>query len=373
MVGASPFSHDYHEARGRFRAAAAARGARVEAHPIGGGDPDGQPLTIDVARLGDPSAARAVVISSGLHGVEGPFGSAVQVALLEGAPPDWSPPPGTALVLVHALNPYGFARGRRFDQSNVDLNRNFLLDGQEFRGCPPRYADLDGLLNPRHPPSWHDPFLPRAVLAILRYGFSELLQAVAGGQYEFPRGLFFGGHGPAPLQALLADRLPGWVGPAEDVLHLDFHTGLGRWAEYELMCESRIRPERRAWLAAHFGLDRVRGCEPGEVAYYDARGSLGAWCQQLFPDRSYTLLCAEFGTYHPLTVVAALRAENQAHHWGTADDLATREAKARLREVFVPADRGWREATLARGVALVRRALEASRDVPDRLQPEVGR
>ena len=54
-----------------------------------------------------------------------------------------------------------------------------------------------------------------------------LKNAVAGGQYEFPRGVFFGGSGETQSNALLADELPGIVGNAARVLHIDFHTGLG--------------------------------------------------------------------------------------------------------------------------------------------------
>jgi hypothetical protein len=58
-------------------------------------------------------------------------------------------------------------------------------------------------------------------------------------------------------------------------------------------------------------------------------------------------------------VLASLRAENQAHHWGHPDAPSTRRAKARIRETFAPADPAWRSTTLTQGLALVRTALEA--------------
>jgi hypothetical protein len=72
-------------------------------------------------------------------------------------------PSGVAIVLVHALNPFGFSKIRRFDDKNIDLNRNFLLRGEEFKGCPDRYAELDWLLNLRRPPRRFDPFPIRAL------------------------------------------------------------------------------------------------------------------------------------------------------------------------------------------------------------------
>ncbi|MBV8676351.1 MAG: DUF2817 domain-containing protein, partial [Planctomycetaceae bacterium] len=74
------FSPDYLAARSRFRAAASALGLRLESYTIGAAGPSGEDLMIDVTLGGVEGASRVVVVSSGLHGVEGFFGSAVQVA-----------------------------------------------------------------------------------------------------------------------------------------------------------------------------------------------------------------------------------------------------------------------------------------------------
>ena len=56
--------------------------------------------------------------------------------------------PPLRCVLLHALNPFGFAWRRRVNEDNVDLNRNFLLDDEGYVGCPDGYAHLDPLLLP---------------------------------------------------------------------------------------------------------------------------------------------------------------------------------------------------------------------------------
>ncbi len=131
-MGIDPFSTSYDTARERFRHAATGAGARLASHPQGD---DG--LTTDVATLGAAAPDWTVVVTSGLHGIEGFFGSAVQLAWLGSRAilPDRG-----AVVLVHALNPYGFAHHRRVDADNVDLNRNFLPDDAPRRtppGCAP--------------------------------------------------------------------------------------------------------------------------------------------------------------------------------------------------------------------------------------------
>ena len=90
---------------------------------------------MDVATVGSLVPERAVVVTSGIHGVEGFAGSAVQTEWLrrlgqgKAAVPD-----RVRLVFAHALNPYGFAWIRRANECNVDLNRNFLLAGDSYSG-----------------------------------------------------------------------------------------------------------------------------------------------------------------------------------------------------------------------------------------------
>jgi hypothetical protein len=354
------FAPDYATARARFRERAGARGFDLEAHAIGPTGPRGEELTIDVARACPARPTGMVVVSSGLHGVEGFFGAAVQLAILESDGVATATQKGVALVLIHALNPYGFAWVRRCNEENVDLNRNFLGPHEPYRGSPPRYAAFNPLLNPKYPPRRVDAFRFRlqVVQAILRHGMPELKQAVAGGQYDFPRGLFFGGAGPSRTSQILAEHLPRWVGDAERVLHLDFHTGLGRWATYQLLVDSKLSPARFDWLRRAFG-PAVQHSDPGQSIAYQTRGDIGSWCHATFPDRTYELLCAEFGTYPPIAVVAALRAENQAHHWGRPDDPATGRARRRLLEAFVPASTRWRSRAVTQALEIIRQGLEA--------------
>ena len=66
-----------------FARAAQRIGWRLEAYPIAAVGPGGEELTIDGASSATEDADNVLVISSGLHGVEGFFGSAVQTMVLE--------------------------------------------------------------------------------------------------------------------------------------------------------------------------------------------------------------------------------------------------------------------------------------------------
>jgi len=40
--------------------------------------------------------------------------------------------PECNMLFIHVLNPFGMKHNRRFNQNNVDLNRNFLTE-EEFK------------------------------------------------------------------------------------------------------------------------------------------------------------------------------------------------------------------------------------------------
>ncbi len=354
-MSAKYFSATYAEARGKFRAAAEAVAASLFSYPVAADHCED--LTIDVAVLG-PSTAPAVVTSSGVHGVEGFFGSAVQTGLL-------TQMRATGLVsdlrhvLIHGVNPYGFSQLRRFNEGNVDLNRNFQLTPDSYRGFPAGYRELDYLLNPSTPPSKFEPFRLKAIGCILRHGKQTLKQAIAGGQYEYPRGIFFGGRGPAESTRVIAAHCDDWIGDAPRVAHLDFHTGLGPFASYKLLLDDASHATGDSWYARAFGSDVVDAPSSSNPTAYATSGGFGEWLQQHFASREYRFVTAEFGTYNVLRVLAAIRAENRAHHYGSQGDQTYRAAKAELVECFCPRDQDWRDKVIRGSQNIIAQAAAA--------------
>lgn len=355
LDAATLFPGSYAKTRQQFREAAAAAGCELEAHSIGRPGPAGEELTIDVAILAGPNPERTLIVSSGLHGIEGALGSAVQAGMLR----EWvrpGPAPATRVVLLHALNPFGYAWRRRVNETNVDVNRNLLPVGQRFSGSPPGYAALDGLLNPKRPPSRLEPVMLKFLLAILREGMPALKQSVASGQYDFPQGLFYGGDRPSRTSEILGVHFDRWLADSREVMHLDLHTGLGTAAACKLLIDNPLSAAQRERLGRWFGPDSFEVAHAQGMAY-SARGSFGPWCAARSPGRDYLFATAEFGTYAPTRVLVGLRAENQAEHWGRSGSAPTERAKRRLAELFCPASPRWRAGALAQGAQLVRRAM----------------
>ena len=151
LEATSYYSADYFSARERFLTASSRLGLAHHALTIIAPSPNDERLTIDISIAGASKPKSAVVLTSGVHGVEGLFGSAVQSAFLEQLPLEWRPPHDAAVVLIHAVNPFGFAWRRRFNEDNVDLNRNFLLPNEKYSGSPPLSGAFRSVMKPSHP------------------------------------------------------------------------------------------------------------------------------------------------------------------------------------------------------------------------------
>jgi len=341
-VSASMFPVDYFDARERFRELAS-RHTAVESLSIAAPGPGGEALTLDAVYFGAEQPSRLLLLTTGVHGVEGYAGSVLQQQILADAFPL---PPGVGVLLVHAVNPWGYAHGRRVNENNVDLNRNGL---ESFPGRPnPAYARLAHWLNPRTPPvGRRDGFWTGALGAlVLGGGYRQLRQAIAGGQYEYPNGLFYGGTQPEAslvrLAELLARRRYTRVG---ELVHLDVHTGLGRRGAWKLFVDADLESdEYRLWQGG-FGVGRI--ATEGDAGGYAASGTLLRYVRALFPVARAVGAVLEFGTYPPAHVLRALRAENAWHQQSDGTATAARDAKLALRECFWPADAAWRGQFLA--------------------------
>ncbi|MEO2034133.1 MAG: M14 family metallopeptidase [Planctomycetaceae bacterium] len=351
----SHFSPTFAEARNRFMRAAATVGARVTSYEIDGDFQED--LAIDVAVLGEEELP-TVVISSGVHGVEGFLGSAIQLAFLEQLRGTNSQP-SIRYVLIHSVNPFGFSRLRRFNEDNVDLNRNFLNNTDSYEGAPDGYAGLNGFLNPASPPSRFEPFKLKAMWNIWRSGLQSLKESIAGGQYKYPRGLFFGGHAPCRSTQLVQENCDSWLGSSESIVHIDFHSGLGPFGTYKLLLVEGSDSDCSSWFAETFGVEYVEPLAEAEGTAYKVSGLFGGWMQGHFSPRDYRFVGAEFGTYGVIRVMGAIRAENRAHHYGSEDSAIYQSTKKELLECFCPNDPSWRRRVLESGLGIIDQAAQA--------------
>jgi hypothetical protein len=342
----------YHDARSEFRKTALQINARLEKHVViknfdGNGD-----LTIDIAIIGPPEPVWSLVISSGLHGVEGFFGSAVQTAYMRNlVVADLFKARGQ-LLLIHAINPFGFAALRRVNEDNVDLNRNYLLPEERYEGASDAYARLNNFLNPAKPPRLFDWYLVEVLWRLYRQGLPAFKQAVAEGQYEYPKGIFFGGHKPARSTEILQQNIMRWI-QGRHVVHLDFHTGLGKYGSCKLLVPAGCSPQQFRCYSTIFGSCDVEIAGSGSGIAYKTRGDFGRYITSVAKDINYHFFFAEFATYSEVRILGVLRRENQTHFFSPAGSKSRQRAKTKLAECFCPTSLAWRTAAARRGLEII--------------------
>ena len=340
------FAPSYALARANFLRAA--QGLQLSSYLEPAQGREAEALSVDVARDGPADAAALLIISSGCHGVEGHCGSGIQVALLDGgALHEQARAAGVALLYIHALNPWGFSFGRRVTREGVDLNRNFV-DFSLPRPRNPGYEQLAAHLLPdAWPPAAAD---EDAITAYANtHGMGALQQAVTGGQYEYPDGLFYGGAEPTWCQATLRQILGREARRCQRLGWLDLHTGLGEAGKGERIFAARdddaTRMRAKAWWGPH-----VSFTEDGNAASSRLHGNLWEAAYQECPQAAYTGIALEFGTRPLPEVLAALRFDHWVARQAHPHPELVATARARMQEAFFTDTPAWRAAVLRQGL-----------------------
>ena len=353
------FASSYAAARSRFRRAAQAAGAsslRAHVHPDQRG-PDGGELTIDVAHLGNRQGSRQLLVISGTHGQEGYAGSAAQVVWLASGDAARLPA-DTGVLLVHGLNPYGFAHGTRTTERNVDLNRNFL-DHTLPAPANPGYEELRPYLVPGE---WNDDQIEANDRAeagfVQRRGRDWLFDTLARGQYTDPDGLFFGGTQREWSHRALEDIVSEHLGPARKVGLIDWHTGIGERGQPFFLCFNHEGSDEQAQAARWWGTERVIGARPHGLARPRYQGLVFHGVQRFLGGRPLAGAVIEFGTRGQLTGRALRLDQWLRRHGHTLEFDARAQLQADVLDALNPVDQHWRGSVVRHGLKLTRQAVQ---------------
>ena len=357
MSDLAAFSANYAVARRKFLDLAADRGASVISvvHPTERGA-EGEDLAIDVATFGDPDAEKSLFLVSGTHGQEGFLGSALQIAFLRAV----EIPDGVNVVALHALNPWGFSHLSRTDEANIDLNRNFN-EGTSNLVDDELYPILFGAMCPD---DWTEETIDWSAVrdkVVADHGFKRMITVLAGGQAIEPTGLNFVGKGPSWSRSVVADLLPKIFAKAKKIAFIEWHTGLGKFAELSHLCSfapgtpayERIfdwmGEAARASFAATF---EVTG---GEVPTYE--GLFSAWLPSAAPEAEWTGVLIEVGTYDNIAVGDAVRMDRWLKFGRGRSSVPREDMRRIMMDRLNPEDPAWRSKALENGLDAQIRAL----------------
>lgn len=351
------FPPDYRSARAAFLKACedARLGVTSRMHPCAVAA-DGKPLFLDTAAIGVRNARQALLLISGTHGVEGYFGSGVQTGLLR---------QGLAgrvlknakIVLLHALNPFGFSWNRRVNEDNADINRNFV-----DHASPPANPAYDALAEAIAPKEISEETMSRANAMLgdyaRRHGPFALQEAISRGQYRHADGIYYGGAreswSAAMLKVLFREELAG----VEELTVIDFHTGLGEQGDAEMITEH---------LPASSGYERaktlwggmVRSSEAGESLSAPLSGTIDQAMATWMKGKALTFAALEVGTAPLRQVFQALQRDNWLHAHARPDHALAGAIKKEIRAAFYPDTAEWKARVFAHAQKAVAAAAAA--------------
>ncbi|MEY3289777.1 MAG: hypothetical protein RLZZ419_2019 [Pseudomonadota bacterium] len=323
---------------------------RCCSYPCSGNGPEGEALFTDTVWIGSEDAARVVVLLAGTHGVEGFAGSAIETdvfRLLAGG--QLVIPANTALLMVHALTPWGYAWLRRCDADGVDLNRNVV----DFSESLPENSGYEAL---KPALLLADTQQRQRVFAEFEqlHGREALEKAISGGQYTDPVGPFYGGLAPAHGRLVIENLLSTYFLQQRDLAVIDIHSGLGPFGYGEIICDHQ--PDTPAIKVARqwYG-DSVTLPWLGTSSSVPKLGLLDYAWHAIMNERS-CYITLEFGTYRTDQLFEVLLRDHQL--WAQSDnDLARLEHSHLMKQHFCPQDKAWQEMVLFRARQVISQAL----------------
>ncbi|MEQ1723273.1 MAG: M14 family metallopeptidase [Pseudobdellovibrio sp.] len=295
-------------------------------------------------------AKNLLIMISGTHGIEGFTGSAVQRYLL-----DQNINKNMSVLMVHGFNLYGFKNFRRVNESNIDLNRNFVLNREMFKPDDQKYGLITHFLNPDSQASSgffsHVVFIISSVRNILYYGMETLRSSILKGQYTYPAGVFYGGDKTQIQSFLILDLIKEYVKDYKKVLIVDLHTGYGERAKLHLLA-GRSTEQNSLNLLKIYNKDEIDFAD--KKNFYAVEGEMLNYFIdkiKLNVDAEVAGVTFEYGTLDSqktLGSVESLRRvvlENQNFHHPT-EASESEKIKTLYKEMFYPSDIEWRKSVL---------------------------
>lgn len=323
-------------------------------------------LTIDILYIPAQEEKEMLLIQTiGLHGVEGFAGSAVaRMFMQEFITADSAK--NTGYLFLHAVNPYGFKHSRRTTENNVDLNRNCSHDDTLYQLVNEGYRSVNPLINPTGKANasglGNRFFHLSAIYLILRESMDSVRQAVLQGQYEFEKGIFFGGKELEPQIEIITPLLSDKLNRYPLAMHIDLHTGYGERGKLHLLqapIEDEYVKESLEKIFEGYPIDWTDTDD-----FYEATGDFVTYVGELMEEGLYLSVVFEYGTMDTQNMMGSIKSlhinvlENQGYFFGYSAEKDKEIIKSDYREMYYPSSPEWRAKVINDSRMLYNLALE---------------
>jgi hypothetical protein len=352
------FHENYEACRSAFVNAAEQVASRFDSVEIGRFFVDSEVdtnLTVDWCYIpAQFNSQKLLIINSGLHGVEGYTGSAIQTMFMETLLTK-SLADSINILMVHAINPYGFKYRRKVTEHNVDLNRNCVVNSAMYANVNEGYEKLISLLMPEGKVSVRSVsnqfFHLLAIRKIIQESMAVLRQAALQGQYKFNKGIYYGGIEKEPqinkLKVLLNDKMAN----SKVIVNLDLHTAYGERGKMHLFLNPIDDKAVKQGVETIFSDSKIDWGSGKD--FYTINGEYVGWAKTLSGGALYIPMLFEFGTMDSQKTFGSLKSiqvminENQGVHYGYKNWKQEQIVKNRFSQMYYPTSPEWRSKVIS--------------------------
>jgi len=289
------------------------------------------------------------ILSSGLHGIEGYAGSAMQLQFLS----DHMKQLNTGevdVLLIHGINAYGMKYHRKETPHNLNLNRNAIHDFSKADLRNSGFDDLQSLFI-----KWsgsgrrldYVPFTIHVLYDLIRLGPHAFLKAATLGQFNHPTSFYYGGRTQDAYFSDVLSRLVDTLSAYRHVVMLDCHTGYGLAKQVQLVMSSDD-PRRAKEVKAYTRYPIVN--QPRDKQFYAIEGE---WLNYFYQetkkrDIGFLGLTIECGTLgkHPFALLRILKATIDENRIFFKQAVSPRRIMERFDSLYIPKSKQWRRSIL---------------------------
>lgn len=302
-----------------------------------------------IAVLPNPNSNDWIIHTSGIHGVEGYTGSAIQLRILM----EQKNATTKNIMLVHAMNPHGMRHMQRVNANNVDLNRNNILNN-DFTSDSLVFKNswLDSLINPKTSLEFYlFPFL--IVYSLLVYGLKTSVQLIVTGQYQKQTAMSYGGVEHESELVEFYKAIAPFFNKDSRIVHIDLHTGFGKYMNEYLMVDTM---REKNYFDCYFeNANYYINSEFPE--YKHMKGGLIRGFKELLElyggvqIESYHGMVQEFGTvnFAGIPIFIKMRLANFLKFYNSSNSSSVEISNRDMYEVFNPSSPEYQELCLSKG------------------------
>lgn len=323
-------------------------------------------LTVDWCYIpAQKNKEKLLILNSGLHGIEGYTGSAIQQMFIERILNE-KYTENIGILIIHGLNPYGFKYRRKVTENNVDLNRNCVTGNEMFDIKNEGYGELTGLLMPAKKVNQgslrNQFFYLIAIYKIIQKSMPVLRQAALQGQYNFNKGIYYGGEAYEPQIDSLRPFLTNIIDDYKMLLNVDLHTAYGERGTMHLFLNPVEDKHISEGISAIFKDAKIDWGTSED--FYTIKGEYTGWVNNLVPDVLCLPMLFEFGTMDSQKTFGSLKSiqiminENHGVHYGYKNERSERKTKDLFSEMYYPTSPTWRSKVIANSYNMMKKMME---------------